>query len=287
MTAVVVLLVTTFATSVAAQDENAFKTYFEGRQITLRMDMPGSVDGVDLQVDPPRSLDYKKYRENLKRYGIAINYGNSSRVTLVKLKANLIEFQIGGGGFGTFGHDTSTSSNIHLLEKAEREQTLEKRVKEETDKDHKRALQHELDELRDKRDRDNRILRAESERIEETKRERVAEKRLAGGSRFNLHWSPRVPATLRPEDVEKALVEYVDFRNGNDEQDSPAPADVSAVRKGMLRQDVERAFGTPVAHSENREGGVIVTTLTFESADQRLTAGFVEDVLVRYSIASR
>src|SRR5262245_60577467 len=121
ITVAVVSLVTGFAASVAAQDENALKAYFEGRRITLRMDMPGSSDGVDIRVDPPRSIDYKKYRENLKRYGVAINSGDSSRVTLIKVKGDLIEFQIGGGGYGTFGDDTSTSSNIHLLEKTERE----------------------------------------------------------------------------------------------------------------------------------------------------------------------
>jgi hypothetical protein len=286
--AAAVSLLTAFATSVAAQDENAFKAYFEGRRITLRMDMPGSADGVDIQVDRPRSIDYKKYRENLKRYGIAINSGDSSRVTLVKLKGNLIEFQIGGGGFGTFGDDTSTSSNIHLLEKSDREKTLEKRIKEETDKDRKRSLQHELDDLRDKRDRENRILRAESERIEEAKRERIAEKRLQSGSRFNLRYSPKVPETLKPEDVERTLVEYVDFRNGNDAQDTrPAPTDLSAIRKGMLREEAERAFGKPVERSEQREGGVGVTTLIFDLGDQRLTAAFVEDVLVRYTISSK
>jgi hypothetical protein len=286
--AAAVSLLTPFATSVAAQDENAFKAYFEGRHITLRMDMPGSADGVDIQVDPPRSIDYKKYRENLKRYGIAINSGDSSRVTLVKVKGNLIEFQIGGGGFGTFGDDTSTSSNIRLLEKSDREKTLEKRIKEETDKDRKRLLQRELDDLRDHRERENRILRAESERIEEVKRERIAEKRLQSGSRFNLRYSSKVPETLKPEDVERALVEYVDFRNGNVAQDRrPAPADLSAARKGMLREEAERAFGKPVERSEKHEGGVGVTTLIFDLGDQRLTAAFVEDVLVRYTISSK
>jgi hypothetical protein len=283
------LMSTAFVASVAAQDENAFKAYFEGRRITMRMDMPGTSDGVDLQVEPPKSIDYRKYRENLKRYGIAVNYGDSARITLVKLKGNLIEFQIGGGGYGTFGDDTSTSSGIHLLEKSEREKTLEKRIKEETDKDRRRALQRELDDLRDHRERENRILRAQSERIEEAKRERLAERRVQGGSRFNLRYSPRVPETLTPEDVERALVEYIDFGNASDDprDDRPAAADFSTVRKGMLREDAERAFGAPVERSEKREGGVTVTTLIFEAGDQRLTAAFAEDVLIRYTIASK
>ena len=282
------LMSAVFAASVAAQDENAFKAYFEGRRITMRMDMPGTSDGVDLQVEPPKSIDYKKYRENLKRYGIAINYGDSARITLVKLKGNLIELQFGGGGYGTFGDDTSTSSGIHLLEKSDREKTLEKRIKEETDKDRKRALQRELDDLRDHRERENRILRAQSERIEEAKRERLAERRVQGGSRFNLRYSPKVPEALTPEDVERALVEYIDFGHESDDprDDRPA-ADFSAIRKGMLREDAERAFGAPVERSEKREGGVTVTTLIFEAGDQRLTAAFAEDVLIRYTIASK
>jgi hypothetical protein len=276
------------AASAAAQDENALKSYFEGRRITLRLDMPGSADGVDIQVNPPKSIDYKKYRENVKRYGIAINYGDSSRVTLVKVKGSIIEFQIGGGGFGTFGDDTNTSSNIRLLEQTEREKTLEKRITDETDKHRKRALQRELNDLRDRRERENRLLRAESDRIEEAKRERIAEKRLQGGSRFNLRWSPKVPTTIKPEDIERALVEYVDFHNAPDSQDTRWTADeLSLVRKGMPRQDVEVALGQPVERSDKREGGVDVTTLVFDVGDERLTASFVEDVLVRYTIASK
>jgi hypothetical protein len=265
-----------FSTPVAAQDENALKAYFEGHRITLRMDMPGSADGVDLQIDPPRSIDYKKYRENLKRYGVAITSGDSSTVTLIKVKKDLIEFQIGGGGYGTFGDDTSTSSNIHLLEKSEREKDLEKRIKDENDRDRKRALQRELDDLRRRRENENQVLRAESERIEEAKKARIADRRLQSGSRFNLHWSPRVPANLQPGDVMKALVEYVDFRNDRPrDDDRRATGDLSLVRKGMLREDAERAFGKPVERTEKREGGVLVTTLVFDLGDQRLTAAFV------------
>jgi hypothetical protein len=281
-------LLTASGTSVAAQDENTFRAYFEGRRVVLRMDMPGSADGVDVQIDPQRGIDYKKYHENLKRYGVAIRSGDSSRVTQIKVKKDLIEFQIGGGGFGTFGDDTSTSSNVHLLEKSDREKTLEKRIKDETDRDRERGLQRELDYLRDRRERDNRILSAESERIEEAKRERIAEKRLQGGSRFNLRWSPRLPVNLTSEDVAKALVEYVDFGSGIDVPDPrSATGDVSMVRKGMSREEAERAFGRPVEQSDRREGDVLVTTLVFDLSDQVLTAAFVEDVLVRYTIESK
>lgn len=281
-------LFTLLSAPAAAQDEKKLREYFEGRRVTLRMDMPGTSDGIDLQVDPPRAIDYKKYRENLKRYGVAIGSGETSTITLIKLKKDLIEFQLGGGGYGTFGDDTSTSSGIHLLDKSDREKDLEKRIKETTDKDRKRALQRELDDLRRRRENENRVLQAESERIEEAKKARLAERRLQGGSRFNLKWSPKVPLDIQPGDIEKALVEYVDFRNAGPFEDRrPAPADLSAVRKGMARDEAEAMFGKPVERSEKREGGVTVTTLVFDVGEQRLTAAFVEDVLIRYTISSR
>ena len=39
----------------------------------------------------------------------------------MKVKKDLIEFQLGGGGYGTFGDDTSTSVYISDATKTERE----------------------------------------------------------------------------------------------------------------------------------------------------------------------
>ncbi len=280
----------TLPSPAAAQDESALRSSFEGRRVVLRMDMPGSADGVNLRVDGTEVMDYQDYRNDLKRYGIAIRAGDSVVVTLVRVKKDLIEFQLGGGGFGTFGDDTSTSSNVRLIDKSEREKQLERRIRDEKDRDERRALQRELDDLRDRRERENRRLRAQSERIEEAKRERIAEERLHGGSRFNLRYTGRVPEDIRPEQIVTALTEYVDFRGGDarGEYLTSAPTgDISQLRKGMLRDEAERTFGRPIEFSEKREGGVVVTTLVFDIGEQRVTAVFVEDVLVRYTVSSK
>ena len=289
----------------AAQNEGALKAAFEGHRVAVRMDMPGSQDGVDLRVDPGRPpIDVSHYQNDLKRFGTAIHVGDTVVVTLVKVKKDLIEFQLAGGGFGTFGDDTSTNSNIPLVEKSEREKTLEKRVKDEDDRDRRCDLQRELDELRDRRERENRRIMAERERFEEMKRARVADERLRGGSRFNLKYTDRVPAGIRPEDVMAALAEYVDFRpelrTEAPPMRAPLPAplpppmappppagDISQLRKGMSRADAERAFGRPVEVTQRRDAGMAVTTLLFASGDQRISADFVEDVLVRYTIRSK
>jgi hypothetical protein len=283
------LLLLALAAPAAAQNEAALKSYFEGRRITVRMDMPGDADGVDVHADARVAVDYGKYKDKLKRYGTAIHAGETVVVTLVKVKKDLIEFQLGGGGFGTFGDDTSTSANIPLVEKSSRERELEKRIKDEDDRDRRRRLERELDDLRDRRDRENSRIMAERARIEEQKRLRIAEERLRGGSRFNLRYEDRVPAGMRSEDVVSALAEYVDF-NGPEAKLSALPppmGDVSMVRKGLSRGETERLFGAPASSSERREGGLAVTTLVFNVRDQRISADFVDDVLIRYTIMSR
>ena len=158
--------------------------------------MPGSSDGVDVHADASRAIDFKRYNNDLRRYGTAIRSGDSVAVTLVKLKKDLIEVHLAGGGFGTLGDDTSTSANIPLVEKSRREKDLEERVKEEDDRDRRRRLQDELDEVRARRERENRRIAAERERIEEIKKERIAERRLRGGSRFNLRYKGALPPGL-------------------------------------------------------------------------------------------
>jgi hypothetical protein len=288
-TAIVVLALVAPA---AAQNESTLKAAFEGKRVTLRIDMPGTSDGVDVQADARDAVDFPRYRDKLKRYGTAIRSGESVTVTLVKLKKDLIEFQLGGGGFGTFGDDTSTSVSIKDKEKSEREKTLEKRIDDEHDRDRKRDMQRELDDLRDRRDRENRRIAVERERAEEAKKERIAAQRLRGGSRFNVRYDDQVPSGIRPEDVMATLAQYVDFgvarTDARREEVAPAPSgDITLLRKGMTRADAERAFGRPTETSGKRDGGLAVTTLVFDVGDQRITADFVEDVLVRYTLASK
>src|SRR5262245_884610 len=240
-----VAILLAFASPVGAQTEDALRAALEGKRVTLRIDMPGTSDGIDVHGDARQALDYKEYGDRLKRYGVAIRAGDSVTVTLVKMKRDLIEVQLAGGGFGTFGDDTSTSVSIPDARKTEREKNLENRIDDEQDRDRRRAMQRELDDLRDRRERENRRIAAERERQSEAKRVRVAEQRLRGGSRFNLRYDNRVPDGIRPQDVAAALSEFVDFGGGASTEPALPTGDITALRKGMTRVEAERAFGRP------------------------------------------
>jgi hypothetical protein len=270
----------------SAQDELALRTFFEGRRVRLKIDMPATSQGVDLRLDRERPLDFKEYGDRLKRYGASIKSSETSIVTLIKVKKDMIEFQIGGGGFGTSGDDSSSSVSISSVDKSNRERELEKALKTENESSRRKVIQRELDELRRQREVENHRLAAERMQVEEQKKARIAEQRLRGGSRFNIRYG-RTPERITPEYVMSALAGFVDFPTEDGGGLRPPAVSGTAPFKGMLRGSAEQMFGAPIAASSRREGSLTVTTATFERGEQRIIAEFVEDVMIRYSIASR
>jgi len=146
------------AAPAAAQNEDALKDLFEGKRIVTLIDLPGTSDGVDVRVDADRQIDYQEYGHRLRMYGTALRAGDSAIVTLVKVKQDLIEFQLSGGGYGTFSDDTSTSVYIPFVEKSRRDNELERLVRDEKDGRGLRQLERDLDALRDCRGRENRRI---------------------------------------------------------------------------------------------------------------------------------
>ena len=270
----------------AAQDEGSLRSFFEGHRVTVTIDMPGTSDGVDVHADSARPLD-KAYGDRLKEYGTAIHAHESATVTLVKVKKDLIEFHLGGGGYGTFGDDTSTSVNMPHVERSSREKDLDRLIKDEDDSRRRGKLQDERDELRERRERENRRIDAERAIAETRKKELLAERRVAGGSRFNLRYENAVPSGISPEQVMAALGQYVDFSPGGFASRRDDREASSLPRKGMTRADAEREFGPAVTANEHGEGGLTVTTLKFMRGDQQIVADFVENVLVRFTMSSR
>jgi hypothetical protein len=282
------------------QSEPELRDFFEGKTVLVKLDMPATQEGVDLFPDARRPIDFAQYSARLKSTGIAIRNGESVLITRIRLKEKLIEFQLAGGGYGTFGDDTG-SVYTPAVSKSNREKDLEKLVRAETDAVRKRRLQRELDDLRNEREREDSRNKASASVAEEAKKARIATNRLHSGSRFNIRYQEGVPRGLSPEGVMRALAEYVEFPFANDRR--PATADrvtaqplltepaavpaAGAIRKGMTQAEVEQSLGRPEKSTNRMEGTLRVVTATYSRGDQLFTAEFVEGVLIKYSIASK
>ncbi len=288
------LVVVAAANEAAVQSEEALRKAFEGKRVTVKMDMPGTADGVDIAVGSPHPIDLHVYNQRLRANGTAIKTGEVVTVTKVKVKERLIEFHLGGGGYGTFFDDTGTSTYVSPTSKSAREKELERKIRSEPDARTKRDLERELAHLRRERERLDRQRREVAAAADEAKRVRIQQARLQGGSRFNLRYAGGVPPELTPEDVTSALAEYIDFSETTPvhfpprENAGAAPDPASgSLQKGMTRTEVEARLGKPDRISERMEGGLRIVTLVFTRADRRIEAELVEDVLIRYVISSR
>jgi hypothetical protein len=127
----------------AANDQGygaAVEAYFTGKPVVLKIDMPGTQKGVDLKFNKPSPMDWKEYSSRLKQFGAAIHKGDTVRVTSIVVKGDMIEFQLDGGGFGTFGDDTTTRVAARSVRRATDEKDLEKQIAATDDEDRKRSL---------------------------------------------------------------------------------------------------------------------------------------------------
>jgi hypothetical protein len=209
MAVVVVLMSVAFA---AAQTESDLKQYFEGRRVTVKLEMPATKDGVNVHAERSQPIDYSRYASSLKQHGISLREGERIMITKIKVKDKHIEFQLGGGGYGTLGDETSSHVYVPSASKTRRERNLERAIKDESDEWRRRRLKEELSYLRRERQREDSSNRAEAAVAEEIAKARIQEKRLQGGSRFNIRFDRNVTMEdLTPRAIMNALADYVEF----------------------------------------------------------------------------
>ena len=276
------------------QNEDLLKNYFEGKRVELKIDMPATEKGVDVYPRRQLPVNYEEYGKRLKEFGTAIYIGDMIMITKVRTKGKHIEFQLGGGGYGTFW-DESSDVSVPYEDKSQREKDLEKQIKKETDSAKKKDMQDELDDLRDERERENRRLRADAEQRSIQKEQQIRDKATAAGSRFNIRHDEKITGReMTPEYILAALAEFVYFPPetfGDNPSatvaDAPeAPSGTGGLQKGMLWDDIAAQFGMPKSVNEVQET-MTVTKAKFEKGDQIITAKFVNGVLVQYSISSK
>jgi hypothetical protein len=290
------LLLTLVARPALGQSEDAIRAAFEGKTVRVKIEMPGSSDGVDVHPGTLHPIDFAKHTGRLKDFGTAYHPGEPALVTKVHVKGDHIEFQLGAGGFGTLGDNTNTTVDAPVAPRTQREKDLEKDLKTVTDPGQKKRMGDELDKLRTDRQREdarNATRAAEAQAIKEAT---VRQERLDGGSRFNLRYDHDVPASaMTPDAVMAALADYVDFSDGPAAILAPAPMPANAapatgrgdLKKGMSVDEVDAIMGRPESITQRAEGTLTVSTSLYRSRDRKVTAEFVEGVLIRFSVVSQ
>lgn len=206
------LAITASPGPVVAQSESALKTFFEGRTVAVKLDMPGTAEGVDVYPGATQPIDFADYARRLKSSGTAYRRGDEALITKIKVKKDLIEFQLGGGGFGTFGDDAIPYVAVPLTPKTEREKNLEQDIKRARDPAQLRRMREELDALRRDRQREDVRNQADAAQIQQARESNIRQRRVEGGSRFNIRYQSVVPLeALTPEAVMRTLGQYLDF----------------------------------------------------------------------------
>jgi hypothetical protein len=291
------------AAPVAAQSEAELKRAFEGQYVMVRMEMPATHKGVDLNPAREPSVDFAGYSARLREFGVAIREGDRVLVTSVRVKKKNIEFHLGGGGYGVWGDD-SGSVYVPSADKTRREKDLEKRIKDERDPERRRRMKRELDDLKDDRRREDRDREAEKRYLEEQKKSEIADKRLDAGSRVNI-WLPeeRLEAGApTPAELRRMLAPVIDFggdgprprltANSRDDDRRvddrrPSSGSDSDLRRGMSTDDVHDLLGKPVRSKAGKQGDLATLTEWYESGDRITEVTYAAGVVIKFSTSSK
>lgn len=284
----------------AAQTESQLKGFFEGRTVTVKFAMPATAQGVDLFPGAEPAVDVRAYGDRIKQFGTALRPGDQVVVTLVKVKSNLIEFQLGGGGYGTLGDDLGSTVSPTTVGESPRERELKEQIKRETDTARKRQLERELAAERDRRERDNQQARAAAEAANAQTQSRIEQKRLGAGSRFNIRYRGGVPpAALTPAGIMQVLHEYLEFppelarragftpsatADGSPGAGPNAGGGFTLPWRGMTVAEAEGLYGRPASIGEQADRGTTLVRRTWYTMGARIEADFAEGRLVRYVI---
>ena len=286
-----------------AQNEAILRQAFEGKVVTVKIDMPATQQGVDVYPLDQMPVNFREVAERLKDNSTALRIGQQVMVTKVVVKKNShIEFQLGGGGYGTIGDNTSTSVSVVSQGETKAEKALRDSIKHAPGPTKRKQFEKELASLREERERENARAEAEAKQAQSVIEANLRMKRAESGSRFNVRYRNGIPGdALTPDGLMRALSQYVDFgpassaasSGGSGMSDVPGKAFTSgsgsrpapaSLRKGLLLDEVEMLLGPAASVSETKEGRLTVLKRTYRKDGQKISASFVNDVLIDFAI---
>ena len=265
----------------------------EGMTVALKMDMPGSSDGVEVR-PLAGGIDSRAVAASIHANGVGVHTGESIMITKVVVKGHHIEVQLGGGGFGTFRDVLAMSAatpTVPYETKSKREKDLEDEAKYSPDYWERQRARDELHRTQNDRYRDNTVAAVVNAQTQAQAKnnERVA--RAQSGSRFNIRYDAGFPpGATSAQGIMDVLSRYVDFSGGAPPptpSSTPATPSINGLRKGLTVAQAEQILGPAARVSQRPEGSIETTIREYSSGSQSITAQFVGGVLVDYKITPR
>ena len=286
------------------QNEAILRRAFEGKVVMVKIDMPATQRGVDVYPLDEMPINFREVAERLKDNSTALKIGQQVMVTKVLVKKDShIEFQLGGGGYGTFGDNASTSVSTVSQGETKAEKALRDSIKHAPGPTKRKQFEKELASLQGERERENARAEAEAKQAQSIMDANLRAKRAESGSRFNVRYRNGIPGdALTPDGLMRALAQYVDFGPASGVGSSGAsgsPAGVpgsqaltssnggsrpTALRKGLWLEDVEALLGPAATAVEKKEGTLTVLKRTYRKDGQNVLASFVNGVLIDFAI---
>src|SRR4030095_1633395 len=220
------------ATPLQAQNEAVLRQAFEGKVVAVKIDMPATQQGVDVFPLDQIPVDFREVAQRLKDNSTALRMGQQVMVTKVLVKKNShIEFQLGGGGYGTFGDNTSTDVSVVNQGETKAEKALRDSIKHAPGPTKRKQFEKELASVREERERENARAEAEAKQAQSVMEANLRAKRAESGSRFNVRYRNGIPGdALTPDGLMRALGQYVDFGSTSSVASSGV---VLSLRKGL------------------------------------------------------
>ena len=269
------------------QSESILKDQLEGQRVEILIELPASSEGIDVYADRGFKMNFDDYSRRIKKYGTSLFPGDIVMITKIKKKGKHIEFQLAGGGYGTWGDESSSVSAAHVP-KSSRQKEIEKMLRDDKDKElpNRRALQKELDQLEYDRSIAQKENQQEAAYQSEIKKARIQEQRLQGGSRINIRYDYKIGRDeLTLQSIVKSLSEYINFKP-NSERTSGYSSGSPQLAKGITMEEAAQLFGFPKNLKTDQACELERTLCSFETNGQIIEAVFVEGVLVKYTIES-
>jgi hypothetical protein len=217
-TLILACLAAIFSTSAFAQDSREIAQAkltqaFQGKSVSLKVDMPATDKGVDLTAGKAKSIAERSHEKRLKNYGTAIKNGETSVITGVGINGDEVVLELAGGGapdldlvarIGPKPEGTTLTDN---RESQARVQANSARALGSDQSNANSTLRYESSTR--KRDDAAREAVYYTRRDNEIAKDR--ETRLKMGSRFVIKMDKARMASITPEELTKLLSAYVSF----------------------------------------------------------------------------